>query len=274
MKGNRVKWLVILLWLSVILLTGISQSFSKSLSDILEEAKVRYADFNKDFKDIAIIFDSKIYGPDGEMVSEMKLFLKGEKSRSETLIQIPETAGMPEGMGIMLVIAIFDGQDTWMISPFTGKTKLTTEQAEEQMYYQTGMNWWKFISNKTKYVGTEKVNDIECYLFELEIERKSPYKRIWVDKDRLFLIQAEGKNSSGDNIRTIFSDFRKVKGNWEFPYKVEAFINEKLMITVLVKSFEMNQGLSDELFDVDKVEIEGPNLQEMMQNLMQQGKNN
>lgn len=253
MKGNRVKWLVILLWVSVILLTGISQVFSQSLSDILKKAENKYVNFNQDFKDIAIIFDSKIYGPDGEMFSEMKLFLKGEKSRSETLIQIPETAGMPEGKDGILAIAIFDGQDTWMVSPFTGKTKLTTEQAEEQMYYQTGMNWWKFISNKTKYVGTRKVNNIECYLFELEIERKSPYKRIWVDKDRLFLIQAEGKNSSGDNIRTIFSDFRKVKGNWEFPYKVEAFINEKLMITVLVRSFEINQGLSDDLFDVNKI---------------------
>lgn len=253
MNRNNIRWVIVLILVCIILLIGISQGFSKSLSDILEEAKARYADFNKDFKDIAIIFDSKIYGPDGEMFSEMKLFLKGEKSRSETLIQIPETAGMPEGKGSILVIAIFDGQDTWMISPFTGKTKLTIEQAEEQMYYQTGMNWWKFISNKTKYVGTEKVNDIECYLFELEIERKSPYKRIWVDKDRLFLIQAKGKNSSGDNIRTIFSDFRKVKGNWEFPYKVEAFINEKLMITVLVRSFEINQGLSDDLFDVNKI---------------------
>jgi len=46
------------------------------------------------------------------------------------------------------------------------------------------------------------------------------------------------------------------------------------MMTILLKSFETNQGLSDDLFDADKVEVSGPNMQEMMQNMMQQGKNN
>ncbi len=273
-KSNKVKWSVILLVVSVILFSAIGQGFSQSLSDILREAENNYKDFNQDFKDMAMVFDAKIYTPEGEMTSEMKLFTKGEKSRSETLIQFPEAAGMPEGMGSMLVVVIFDGQDTWMISPFTGKTKLTDVQAEEQMYYQTGMNWWKFISDKTKYVGIEKIGNRECYLLELEIERESPYKRIWVDKDRLFLIQAEGDSSDGNNIRTTFSDFRKAKGSWELPYKIEVYINEVQTMTVLTKSLEINKGLPDDLFDVNKVEVSGPNMQEMMKNLMQQGKDN
>lgn len=274
MKMNKVKWSVILLVVSVILFSAIGQGFSQSLSDILRKAESNYKKFNQDFKDTAMVFDAKIYTPEGEMTSEMKLFTKGEKSRSETLIQFPEVAGMPEGMGSMLVVVIFDGQDTWMISPFTGKTKLTDVQAEEQMHYQTGMNWWKFISDKTKYVGIEKIEDRECYLLELEIERESPYKRIWVDKDRLFLVQAEGDSSDGNKVRTTFSDFRKAKSSWELPYKIEVFINEVQTMTVLPKSFEVNQGLSDDLFDIDKVEVSGPNMQEMMQNLMQQGKDN
>ncbi len=273
-KSNKVKWSVILLVVSVILFSAIGQGFSQSLSDILREAENNYKDFNQDFKDMAMVFDAKIYTPEGEMTSEMKLFTKGEKSRSETLIQFPEAAGMPEGMGSMLVVVIFDGQDAWMISPFTGKTKLTDVQAEEQMYYQTGMNWWKFISDKTKYVGIEKIGNRECYLLELEIERESPYKRIWVDKDRLFLIQAEGDSSDGNNVRTTFSDFRKAKGSWELPYKIEVYINEVQTMTVLTKSLEINKGLPDDLFDVNKVEVSGPNMQEMMKNLMQQGKDN
>jgi len=268
-----VKWLVVLLCVSVILLNGICQGFSKSLSDILEEAKAKYTNFQRDIKDMSLIFDSKMYTPEGEMASEMKLFTKGEKSRSEIMMQIPEATGMPEGMGSMQIIIIFDGKDTWMISPFTGKRKLTPEQTEEQMQYQTGMNWWKSISDKAKYVRIEKVNNRECYLLELKIEGTSPYSRIWVDKKNLFLVQAEGKNSSGESMRMIFSDFRKIKGGWEFPYKTEMFIDGKPMFTLLVKSYKLNQGLSDELFDVDKVEVSGPNLQEMMQNMMQQGKN-
>ncbi len=253
MKGNRVKWLVILLWVSVILLTGISQGFSESLSDILEEAKARYNDFNRDIKDMSLVFDFKMYMPEGEMTSEMKLFTKGEKSRSEIMMQIPEAAGMPEGMRSMQTIIIFDGQDTWMISPFTGKAKLTPEQTEEQMQYQTGMSWWKSISDKAKYVGIEKVNNRECYLLELKMERASPYNKIWVDRKNLFLVQTEGKISSGETMRMIFSDFRKIKAGWEFPYKVEMFIDGKPMFILLVKSYKLNQGLPDELFDADKV---------------------
>ncbi len=274
MKRNKVKWSVILLVVSVILFSTIDQGFSQSLSDILRKAESNYKNFNQDFKDMSMVFDSKIYTPEGEMTSEMKLFTKGEKSRSEIVMQFPKAAGMPEGMGSMQTIIIFDGQDNWMISSFTGKTKLTPEQTEEQMQYQTGMNWWRSISDKAKYVGIEKIEGRECYLLELEMERESLYSRIWVDKNNLFLVQTEGKNDSGETMRMIFSDFRKIKGEWEFAYKTEMFINGKLMFTLLVKSYKLNQGLSDDLFDVDKVEVSGPNMQEMMQNLMQQGEDN
>ncbi|MBA7560061.1 outer membrane lipoprotein-sorting protein [Candidatus Atribacteria bacterium 1244-E10-H5-B2] len=274
MKRNKVKWSVILLVVSVILFSAIGQGFSQSVSDILRKAESNYKNFNQDFKDIAIVFDAKIYTPEGEMLSEMKLFTKGEKFRSEIVMQIPEAAGMPEGMGSILVVVIFDGQDAWMISPFMGKKKLTNVQAEEQMYYQTGMNWWKSISDKAKYIGIERINNRECYVLEIETGGASLYSRIWVDKNNLFLVQTEGKNDSGQTIRMIFSDFRKIKNNWELPYKTEGFMDEGQMMTILLKSFEINQGLSDDLFDVNKVEVSGPNIQEMMQNLMQQGENN
>lgn len=274
MKRNKVKWSVILLAVSVILSSAVGLGFAQSLSDILREAENNYKNFNQDFKDMAMVFDSKIYAPEGEMTSEMKLFTKGEKSRSEIVIQFPESAGMPEGMESMQTIIIFDGQDTWMVSSFTGKTKLTDVEAEEQMQYQTGMNWWRFISDKAKYVGIERVNNRECYVLEIEAGETSLYSRVWVDKNNLFLVQTEGKNDSGETMRMIFSDFRKIKDKWEFAYKTEMFINEKLTFTLLVKSFEVNQGLSDDLFDVDKAEVSGPNMQEIMQNMMQQGKNN
>ena len=272
MKRNKVKWSVILLVVSVILFSVIAQGFSQSLSDILKKAESNYKNFNQDFKDMAMVFDAKIYTPEGEMITEMKLFTKGEKSRSETLMKFPESAGMPEGMGSMLVIVISDGQDTWTISPFVGKKKLTTEQADEQMQYQTGMNWWKFISDKAKYVGIKRINNRECYVLEMEAGEDSLNSRVWVDKNNLFLVQTESKTDSVETMRMIFSDFRRIKDNWELAYKTEGFLNEELMMTILLKSFETNQGLSDDLFDVDKVEVSGPNVQEMMQNMMQQGK--
>lgn len=274
MKRNKVKWPVILLAVSMILLSVVSQGFSQSVSEILRKAESNYKNFNQDFKDMAIVFDAKMYTPGGEMTSEMKLFTKGEKSRSEIVMQFPESAGMPEGMGSMQTIIIFDGQDSWTISPFTGKTKLTPEQTEEQMQYQTGMNWWSSISDKAKYVGIERINNRECYVLEIEAEGDSLYSRLWVDKNNLFLVQTENKSDSGETMRMIFSDFRKIKGEWELAYKTEGFMDEVPMMTILLKSVETNQGLSDDLFDADKVEVSGPNMQEMMQNMMQQGENN
>jgi outer membrane lipoprotein-sorting protein len=247
MKRNKVKWSVILLVVSVILFSAIVQGFSQSLSDILRKAESNYKNFNQDFKDIAMVFDAKISMPEGEMTSEMKLFTKGEKSRSEIVMQISKDAGMPEGMGSILVVVIFDGQDTWMISPFMGKKKLTAVQAEEQMYYQTGINWWRSISDKAKYIGIERINNRECYVLEIETGRASLYSRIWVDRNNLFLVQTEGKNDSGQTMRIIFSDFREIKDNWELPYKTEGFMDEVQMMTILLKSFEINQGLSDDL---------------------------
>ena len=274
MKRNKVKWSVILSVVGIILFLVVGQGFSQSVSDILRKAENNYKNFNQDFKDMAMVFDAKIYTPEGEMTSEMKLFTKGEKSRSEIVMQFPGDAGMPEGMGNMQTIIIFDGQDTWMISPFVGKKKLTTEQAEEQMQYQMGMNWWRSISDKAKYIGIERINNRECYVLKIEAEGDSLDTKIWVDKNNLFLVQTENKNDSGETMRMIFSDFRKIKGSWELAYKTEGFLNEEPMMTILLKSFETNQGLSDDLFDINKVELSGPNMQEMMQNMMQQGKNN
>ena len=274
MKRNKVKWSVILSVVGVILFLVVGQGFSQSLSDILRKAESNYKNFNQDLKDMAMVFNTKIYMPEGEMTSEMKLFTKGEKSRSEIMMQFPESANMPEGMDSMLVVVISDGQDTWMISPFVGKKKLTTEQAEEQMQYQMGMNWWRSISDKAKYIGIERINNRECYVLKIEAEGDSLDTKIWVDKNNLFLVQTENKSDSGKTMRMIFSDFRKIKDNWELAYKTEGFTDEEPFMTILLKSFEINQGLSDGLFDVDKVEVSGPNMQEMMQNMMQQGENN
>ena len=42
--------------------------------------------------------------------------------------------------------------------------------------------------------------------------------------------------------------------------------------TSFIKSLEINKGLSDDLFDPDKVKVEKSDMQEMMKKMMQQGK--
>ena len=81
-------------------------------------------------------------------------------------MQMPKVLEMPEEMALTQII-IYDGKDIWMISPFMGKQKLPYEEGKE---YQMGMGWWKFISEKTKVVGAERIGERECYVLDVEGE--------------------------------------------------------------------------------------------------------
>ncbi|PJA61988.1 MAG: hypothetical protein CO162_03450, partial [bacterium (Candidatus Ratteibacteria) CG_4_9_14_3_um_filter_41_21] len=67
--------------------------------------------------------------------------------------------------------------------------------------------------------------------------------------------------------------FRKIEGGWELPYRIEISMDGSPLYTSFIKSLEINSGLSDDLFDPDKVEVKGPNMQEMMKKMMQRGEN-
>lgn len=249
--------------MSLVLMVG--QVLAQDLATILEQAEANYAKFENEVKDMTILQEMKVVTPEGEMVSEIKMLKKGEKFRMETRIQMPEAPEMPAGME---TIIIYDGKDTWMISPFLGMKKLS---GEEEKQYQKDRNWWKLVSEKAKIVGTEKVGERECYVVEIEQGAEYPFTRLWVDKKNLYLIKGESKGPKKETIIWILSDFKKVKGTWEIPYKTETYADGKLVSTSLVKTLEINQGLSDDLFTVPEVKEEkkkGPGFPGMMKKML------
>ena len=134
---------------------GATPGLATDISDILQQTKEKYAKFEEEIKDMTIVQEMKMVTEDGEVTEEIKMFKKGKKFRIETTMRISELPEMPEEMALTQII-IYDGKDSWMISPFMGKQKLPHEEGKE---YQMGMDWWKFISEKTKVVGTEKVGE-------------------------------------------------------------------------------------------------------------------
>lgn len=251
-----VEKVVVLTLISLIL--GASQGLTADWQSILKQAKTKYAKFEKEVKDMTIVREMTMTTSEGKMTSESKVFKKGKKFRIENTMQIPD---MPSGMK---TIIIYDGKETWMISPMRGKKKLSQE---EQKQYQTG-DWWDFLSEKGQLVGTEKVGKRDCYIVQIKEQKESPYTKVWLDKKDLVLVKAESKESKGETMLMVFSDFRKIKDKWEMPYMTEMYVDGKLASTILVKSLKTNTGLSDDLFDSDKVET--PNMQEMMKKMMQQ----
>ena len=261
-NNRRVRVLLVAL---IILVLGLGQALTQDWSSILEQAEAKYAKFEKEIKDMTIVQEMKEITPEGEMTSETKMLRKGNKFRMDTTTQMPETPDMPEGMETVI---IYDGKDTWMISSFMGKKKLSGEEEKE---YQIERDWWDLVSEKAKIVGTEKVDKRECYVVEMEEGGESPFTKLWFDKKNLDLIKYEVNGPEGETIVLIYSDFRKIKGDWEMPYKIEFYMDDKLMSTSLIKSLELNTGLSDDLFDPNKVKVKGFDVEEMMRKMMPKG---
>ena len=264
-KINHAGVKVVLLAL-VSLTLAVNQGFTKDLSSIFKELEAKYAKFEEEIKDMTTVQEIKVVTSEGEMVSEMQMLRKGEKFRMDTMVQMSQAPDMPEGMGEMKTIIIYDGKDTWMISSFTGKKKLS---GKDEKQYQRERNWWKSISEKAKLLGTEKVGKRVCYVVEIK-DKEYPFTKLWLDKRNLVLIKNESKGTEGERILLIHSDFRKIKGDWEMPYKTEMYADGELMATSLVKSIKINKGLSDDLFDPDKVKIKrkGFGMREMMKQMM------
>lgn len=258
----------VLVFISLVLTA--SQGFTQDLSGLLKELEAKYAKFEEEIKDMTAVQEINVITPEGKMASETQMLRKGEKFRMDTTMDMSQAPDMPEGMGEMKTIIIYDGKDTWMISSFTGKKKKLSGEVEKQ--YQREKNWWKLISEKAKIVATEKIDKRECYVMEIAEDEEYPFTKLWLDKRNLVLVKGEGKEIKGEIILLVNSDFKKIKGDWEMPYKTEMYADGNLMSTSLVKSLKINQGLSDDLFDPDKIKIEGKGygMREMMKEMMQE----
>ena len=261
------KCLLIILCLFV---TG--NVFAITWDELKAQIEAKYGTFSDEIKDMEMIMESEtkgVEGMEGAGPSEIKMYKKGEKFRMETKMNMPEGTGMPPGMGEIKNIIIFDGKDTWTINQFTGKQKLPSD-ADSPM--KGRISWWEDLPENGKIIGSEKVGDRDCYIVEAwSKENKDDKIKGWVDKNALLLIQMEFQGGEGKTFKVVNSDFKKVE-KWEMPYTIEVFSGGKLMTKTIIKTLNINQGLSDDLFDADKVKMETtgmpgmPNMKDMMKN--------
>jgi outer membrane lipoprotein-sorting protein len=265
---------IVLLMAFLSLSVGINQGFAAEWSSIHKKLKGKYASFEKEVKDMTIVQEMQIHHDKNQVVSKNKVYSKGKKHRVETSIPTPADAENPAGTKTMKTIFISDGRNEWVISPFMGKKKLSPK---EQKNYQTGANWYDQLPTKAKITGTEKIGKHNCYVVEFKPTDSFSFTKIWLEKKNLLLIKALGQGEKERVLSIINSDFKKIKGIWKIPYKTQIYSGKQLSSTLLVRSLKLNKGLSDDLFDPDKVETKGsampagmPNMQEMMQQMMQQ----
>lgn len=270
------KYKVRLFLFFVMCLSVSSSVFALTWTELKAQVEAKYKDFFNEIKDMSLVMEvetnvmGKVVGDQGEKTdnqkgmehmgpSEVMMFMKGEKYRIETKMSFPGGSGMP-AVTDMKTILIFDGKDLWTVNPITGKQKLP---AEANVSVRNQMNWWKDIPEKGKILGSEKVGIWDCYIVETQNEDSLKLKG-WIEKKDLILTKIEYEGEDGHSYRVLNSDFKKVK-KWEVPYTTEVFVGEEMMSKSNIKSLEVDKGLSDDLFDAEKIKAEGQiNIQDMM----------
>ncbi len=215
-------------------------------ADVIERVRARYANQQKMIKDIIVVQES-------DEIGEITVMRKGVKSRTEL--------NMPVGDGKSVnTIIVYDSLEYWMISPIIGKRKISSAEARTYKYEE-----WQEKLSSSKVVGEDEFNGKKCFLIEIRSpEKDEVLGKIWLSKEDLIALKMELVQDK-KKITTIYSDYRKVYKDIMMPFKIEIFENGVSIQKIIFKDIKVNQGLSDDLFNVDKIEVKFASPEDIME---------
>lgn len=209
--------------------------------------------FNDAVKDITLVMEMTNPSSDGAIVTESKLFQKRNKFRAEITLGGLEGEDM-EGLEDMKTVVIDDGTAVWIVNPMMGKSRIPPSEGSK---YRGQWYCSEYIPAQAEIAGSETVGGRECWILDVKDE-DADYSRIWIDTNSLVLVKLESESGDGETTTALFSDFRKIMGDYELPHRTELYAGADLISTIVVKSAAVNTGLSDDLFDADAVAAEAP----------------
>lgn len=213
-------------------------AFAYTIEDLRRDAKAQWEKVQKDVGDLAIEQEAtfNVEGQSGGMKS--KLFMRGKKWRMEG-----EMSAGREGQSIETV-TLFDGDDIWTVT-MGMKSKLPKNAVGPG----TAQSFWSEPAEGGEVVGEETVQGRACW----KVQHKGDGAPVttWFDKSNFMPVQMMTK-MSGKELKTVFSDFRKVKGH-EVPHMTEVFSEGKKTVTSKIIKVEPNASLSADLFDPEKL---------------------
>ena len=246
MKKGLIKFIIVCatVWGAADISRGFPED-RKDLQDSFTQAKEKYSHYRQTVKDITVLQDMEMDGPDGIVTQEAKLNQKEKKFRIDLGpgLSASETTAPDEKQPAV----IYDGDTTWFFSQASEKQEVPYPESKK---YQRDSMLWDCLLENGKALRDESVGNYDCFVVEVKDEQNVPYT-LWIEKETFNLIQAESGSDEFDKINIWNSDFRKIDGDWEIPYRVEVYMDRKLVSTNTVKSVQVNQDLKDELFDPD-----------------------
>jgi len=220
--------------------------------------------FTQGIKDMTLMIDMSVPSSDGAMISKSILYRKGNRFRAEVSMDGMEGSGVPPEMANMKTIVINDGTSVWIIAPMLGKSQVPTDEGNK---YRGQWTCSDYIPADAQVIGSETIDGRACYVLSV-IDPLSDVAKLWIDQKDFSLLKMVGKDTEGEAMTALFSDFRKVVGDLELAYKTEMYSGGDLITTMTITSVEINKGLADDLFDPNKVKVEGPDMLKMMKQAM------
>jgi len=241
-------------------------AMSMTAAEILKKVSARHDKFMSSVKDMQIEQEMIIVQGRQEVTSAVKSMWKGDKHRFETTVSANAGGGqMPK----MTTVVLFDGKDTWTVSPFAGKRRMEPSDVKDAT---PRFRWADKLKDRVRLVGKEKVGGREAYVIDVkqtgkEADESLPFSKVWVDTAGYQVLKGEFKMENR-SAEMRFSDIRKVSGDFSMPFLQQVFVGGVLQTKIVTKSIKTNVGLSDDLFDASKLAgKQEMNMQEMIKRM-------
>jgi outer membrane lipoprotein-sorting protein len=237
-----------------------ANAFAETWENLSKRMIENCTKYKQDLKDITWTMEMEVPSSEGTFKTTSTLYNKGDRFRVEVSMEGMEDAGVPAEMAGMKTIVVGDDKNAWIVNPMMGKSQIP---AEEGAKYRGQWACTDYVPASAEIVGSEKVGGRDCHVLRV-LDTSSDFAKLWIDQKSLLLAKIEGKPQEGVASMILLSDYRKVLGDFEMPFKTEMYSGKDLISTLIVKSIAVNKGISDDLFDPDKIKASGPDMKDMM----------
>lgn len=232
--------------LSIVLLISTLSLKAEDLTTIITRAKINCEQFRKDVRDLS--YTESFRGPDNNLTIRT-CYWKNGLSRIGAVNAFP--AELRDGRNNWV---LYDPADTKMSESIYGALPLSFD----------AKCWYSSLPvNATLEGNREKAGGKNCYVIRYRDEMDWEYA-LYINARTFDLVKTECKGAGRDSV-TANSAWVKIAGGWEIPtvqtvtdrYEdVPDSFCEPIETVYTLKDVKVNKGLSDDLFNPEKVAAE------------------
>jgi len=241
-------------------------AFAYDMADLRRDMHARVEKMMKEVGDVRLEQEGTLEGMEsGPTEMKVTTYMRGALWRSEVQMSGGGQSGAVE------ITTLYDGTDTWSV------TMGVKQKMPAGLIGQSGpTGFWNELPEDTRLLGEEKIGQRDAWKVEHAAPRGTPQSNgapttLWIDKSTFIPIRMETE-SFGKPVRMVMSDFREVKG-YPVAHLTEMFTGKQKTMTMKILKLETGKGLSDDLFDAEKLEGgEGIDVNAMMKKALEMQK--